>query len=186
MEFFPELNLGFLNGWLMLASFYIVFTMLMLVLPKEVVKRLYDVSGWTRRQRMFSAAGKPFTLACLVLIVLTPLKIGDFVFWFGLLVFIAGYIGMLAALNDYRLTPIDQPVTKGVYHYSRNPQWRSLVLLFLGTCIAIGSWSAIILLSISVIFYHYRILGEETALLNVYGDSYQDYLANTPRYLLGV
>ena len=184
MELIPKLSLGLLNGWLMLASFYVVFAILMLVYPRDVVKRLYDISGWTKRQRTLSAAGKPFTLACLVFIIFTPLKIGEQVFIIGVIIFLLGYVGMLLALNDYRQTPLDKPVTRGIYRYSRNPQWVSLVLLFLGTCIAIGSWTAVILLSVSVIFYHFRILGEETALSQAYGESYQDYQAKTPRYLL--
>jgi protein-S-isoprenylcysteine O-methyltransferase Ste14 len=56
--------------------------------------------------------------------------------------------------------------------------------MFLGACISIGSWLAIFLLLIAVVFYHFRILGEERACLNRYGEMYQDYMRRVPRYFL--
>ena len=73
-----------------------------------------------------------------------------------------------------------------VYLLETRPQFLTLpvALSFLGTCIAIGSWAAVILLLISVAFYHFRIRGEERACLARYGESYQEFLDRVPRYLL--
>lgn len=184
MELMPTLQLGWLNGWLMLGSFYLVFGVLMLAFPRDVVARLYDISGWSREQRILSLIGKPFTLACLALIILTPLKIGHGVFVVGVILFALGFVGMIVALFNYKYTPAGQPVTGGLYRVSRNPQWLALVAMFLGTCIAIGSWTAVGLLSISVVFYHFRIRGEERACLSRYGEPYQELLDRVPRYFL--
>jgi protein-S-isoprenylcysteine O-methyltransferase Ste14 len=184
MELFPALGLGWLNGWLLLVSFYVVFGFLLLVFPKEVVKRLYDRSGWSRAQRILNAIGKVAMFACLALIIFAPLKIGEGVFVFGMVLFVLGLVGMMAALFNYRNTPIDQPVTRGLYRVSRNPQHVMLVILLLGVCIAIGSWIAILLLAVATVFYHFRILGEENACLEQYGESYRSHMERVPRYLL--
>lgn len=184
MELMPTLQLGWFNGWIMLVSFYLVFVVLMLVFPRDVVAKLFSVSGWSREQKIISTIGKPFSLACVALIIFTPLKIGQGVFVVGLGIFALGFIGMLVALFNFRNTPADQPVTRGLYRVSRNPQWVTLFAMLLGACIAIGSWTAVILLLIAAVFYHFRIRGEERACLARYGESYQDYLDRVPRYFL--
>ena len=75
MELIPEFSPGWLNGWIPLVIFYLPFGLLMLIWPKEIVKKLYAVSGWSRWERMLSLAGKPFALATIVLLILTPLKL---------------------------------------------------------------------------------------------------------------
>lgn len=184
MELMPAMTLGWLNGWIMLGSFYLVFGVLMATFPKDVVAKLFSISGWSRGHRILSAVGKPFALACLGLIIFTPLKIGQEVFFIGGALFVAGFVGMVVALVNYRNTPTDQPATGGLYRVSRNPQWVALSLMFLGTSIAVGSWAAVTLFLVAAGFYHFRILGEETACLKQYGASYKDYMDRVPRYFL--
>ncbi len=184
MEWMPALQLGWLNGWLMLASFYAIFSILMRLFPKDIVRKLYDISGLSSRQIILSTASQPFVWASLVLSVLTPLKVGQPVFVIGIMVFVLGTVGMIVALLDFRATPVDQPVTGGLYRLSRNPQWVALVLVFLGTCIAIGSWVAMACFLVWTLFYHLRILAEERVCLARYGEPYRDYLNRVPRYFL--
>ena len=184
MELFPELELGWLNGWLLLGSLYLLFGALLLLFPKHVVARLYDRSGWTRRQKTFAAARRPFALACFVLITFTPLQVGKPVFLLGSILFVLGLVGFVVALFNFRNTPIGQPVFGGLYRISRNPQWIMLIVLMLGMCIAIGSWSATFLLLITALFGHVTILAEEASCLEQYGDSYRGYVQRVPRYFL--
>ena len=182
MQFITDLQLGWLNGWVPLAFFYILFGLFLLNCPKPIVKKLYSVKGWSRREYILSAIGKPHSLACFGLVIMSPLKIGSVVFWVGLLLYMFGCIIMFIALFEYRATPADQPVRTGIYQYSRNPQWVGLALMFFGTAFACGNGLAILLFFGGVGFYHFRILGEEKACLAVYGKPYQDYLNLVRRY----
>lgn len=110
MEWLPELKLGWSNGWLLLGVFYMIFGVLMLLTPKDIVAKLFSVSGWSRQQVIFSAIGKPFSLACLGTIIFSPLKLGQNVFMVGCVVFLVGFTGMMIALSKFRSTPSDQPV----------------------------------------------------------------------------
>jgi protein-S-isoprenylcysteine O-methyltransferase Ste14 len=184
MQWLPELKLGWLNGWLLLATFYAVFAILMLAFPRHVVARLYSIAGWSRRQRWLSASGKVFSLSCLAIIIFSPLKLGAAVFFLGLGIFALGFTTMIIALFDYRRTEAGRPVTQGLYRFSRNPQWLLPAAMLLGCCLAIGSWAANFLLLAAACFYHFRILGEERACLASYGNEYEDYLQRVPRYLL--
>jgi protein-S-isoprenylcysteine O-methyltransferase Ste14 len=184
MELFPEFKLGWLNGWLVIALLGLMDGILFLVFPKEVVKRLWDRSGWSKKQQAFTIAGKLCALVLLILLTLTPLKIGSPVFWVGSLLVVLGLIGLVKALFDFKNTPLDEPVRCGLYGVSRHPQIVMSSLVVLGGCIAIGSWVAVVFWAAARLLEHYGILAEEEVCLNRYGELYGDYLEQVPRYFV--
>lgn len=184
MEFFPTLKIGLLNGWLPLLLFYVVFGILLAIFPKDVVSRLYERSGWTKRMKIMRAFGLIFILSWFLIVIFTPLKVENLVFVLGGSIYLLGLIGFVIALFNYRDTPLDRPVTKGLYRISRNPQHLTLFLSFFGISVATGSWLATLLISIGIVLGHMRILTEERACLDQYGDSFKSYMEQVPRYLV--
>ncbi|MFN2285566.1 MAG: methyltransferase family protein [Anaerolineae bacterium] len=184
MQLFPKLNIGLLNGWIFLLVYGIVFGGVVKSFPKDVVVRLYDESNWTSMQRTFTRIGKVLSLAVFVLVALTPLNVETFVFYLGSAIFVLGMIGVVVALFNFRNTPEGHPATQGLYKISRNPQWVMLVLVFLGACIAVGSWTALLLMVLAVVCYHVRILAEERSCLAQYGEAYRAYMRQIPRYFV--
>ena len=182
MQFIPDLQIGWLNGWVPLAIFYVLFGLFLLSCPKPIVKKLYSVKGWSKSEYILSAVGKPFALACFALTIMSPLKIGSAVLGIGLMLYALGFVIMFIALFEYRSTPADQPVRTGIYQYSRNPQWAGLALMFFGIAIACGNWLAVLLFLGGASLYHFRILGEEKACLAEYGKPDKDYLNTVRRY----
>ncbi len=183
MELFPELSLGWSNGWIALALLVLTDSILFLSFPKPVVARLWDRSRWSRKQRIYTVIGKLISLGGLILIVFTPLKLGTPVFVVGAVVALIGLAGVITSVVDFAATPLDQPVTRGLYRISRHPQVVAAGLVLLGSSIAIGSWAAVILWAAGHIFGHWGILAEEEACLKQYGDPYRQYLNCVPRYL---
>jgi protein-S-isoprenylcysteine O-methyltransferase Ste14 len=184
MELFPPLRLGWFNGWIPVVLFYGCFIFLLRIFPDKTVARLYDDSGWTIDQARPAKIGLPFALAALVLILFTPLKLGQPVFWIGLAVTIIGQAGFIYSLHTFNITPLTEPVTGGLYKFSRNPQWVGFAIVMIGFSLMVGSWTVLGLLMVRVMMNHFRILGEEKALEDQYGDSYLDYRNSVPRYLL--
>lgn len=184
MQLFPELHIGLWNGWIFLVIYGLVFGGVVKSFPKEVIASLYDTSHWTPTQKTFTRIVKGFALGIFVLVAFTPLAVGKFVFWLGSAIFVLGLIGVVVALVNFRRAPLDRPATEGLYRLSRNPQWVMLVVIFLGTCIAIGSWTVCLLLVISVGCAHVRILAEEKACLAQYGEAYRAYMRQIPRYFV--
>ena len=182
MRFFPKMTLGWLNGWIPLAIFYALFGIFLLGCSKGIVKKLYSVAGWSKREYFLSAIGKPFSLACIVLVTFSPLIYPMGFFFAGVICYLLGSAVMFISLFEYRQTPVDEPVIGGIYHFSRNPQWVGLVLIFAGTAIMAGNGLALCLFIVTLGLYHFRILGEERACLAAYGESYQRYLDAVPRY----
>jgi protein-S-isoprenylcysteine O-methyltransferase Ste14 len=183
MELIPDLRIGWLNGWILLAFEFLVQGFLLLTFPKDVVSRLFDRTDWSVKQRVFTVIGKIFSLACLILLALTPLKINSNAFIIGLILYATGLVGLVVAMLNYKDTPLDQPVTKGLYNISRHPQIVALFIIFLGICIATGSWAALLMHLMSRLCQHFGILAEEEVCLQRYGESYRIYMGRVPRYL---
>ena len=64
MESFPPIQIGWLNGWLLLALLVLTDTVMFLIFQRDVVKRLFD------QTEVFSlaAAGHPSQEGCLSII----------------------------------------------------------------------------------------------------------------------
>jgi protein-S-isoprenylcysteine O-methyltransferase Ste14 len=184
MELIPTLEIGWLNGWIPLGLLVLMEGLLLKVFPKDVVTRLFDRSRWNRRQVVFTVIGKLFSLACLVLIVFTPLKAGTIAFVVGMVLYALGLVGLVVAIFDFRNTPVGQPVARGLYTVSRHPQIVMLFVLFFGMCLVIGSWLTLLTLLMSRLLQHFGILAEEEACLEQYGDAYRAYMERVPRYFV--
>jgi len=184
MELAPALRLSLLNGWIVILLLSLTDLLSFRMFPKTVVARLFDRSGWSRKQQIFTIASKLLALVCLIFIALTPLKIGSLVFWLGTILVIFGLSGLVKALHDFRSTPLDQPVTRGLYRISRHPQIVMSTIVLLGACTAIGSWLALIFLIGARLLGHFGILAEEEVCLKKYGNPYRTYLDKVPRYFL--
>jgi len=184
MEMFPNLEFGLFNGWILIVIFYLAYGIMLIFFPKNAIARLYDRSGQRRYQVLRRLFGLILVLLWLILVILTPLKIGDVVLVIGISLFSLGLIGFAIALLNFRNTPIDQPVTSGLYRISRHPQQLAVSVSFLGISIAIGSWLAFAFIIVGVIGAHYKILAEEEACLKQYGESYKNYMERIPRYFL--
>lgn len=186
MELFPVLELGLFNGWILFAILAISEGLMFLLYPREVVSRLtnFDRSKWSKGQRISFAIGKAFSLICIILIVLTPLKLGTIGFALGVVIFALGLVCLAASVITFRRASFDSPITTGPYRFSRHPQQVSLFIIFTGISIAIGSWIVLVVLIISRVLISAGTKAEEQACLDYYGDSYREYMEQVPRYLL--
>ena len=184
MELFPNLGIGLFNGWILIVLFFGAYGTMLIFFPKNAIARLYDQSGQRKYQLIRRLFGVILVLFLFILVILTPLKIGDGVFLTGISIYSLGLVGFIIALINFKNTPVDQPVTNGLYRISRHPQQLTVSVSFLGISIAIGSWSAFAFMILGVIVAHIKILAEEKACLEQYGELYKNYMEHIPRYFL--
>ncbi|MDX1798488.1 MAG: isoprenylcysteine carboxylmethyltransferase family protein [Candidatus Lokiarchaeia archaeon] len=184
MELFPTLSIGWVNGWIFQVIFFTSFGIFLLTCSKDVISRLYDEKGWNKLQKAFTKITKLFGLIALILFIFTPLNIGSIEFFIGIILIIAGTIGFLIALNNFKNSELNKPINTGLYKISRNPQLVMMYLTTLGNCLTIGSWTTLIIFILSILSGHFRILGEEKRLTEQYGDSYLEYKKKVPRYFI--
>ncbi len=74
-------------------------------------------------------------------------------------------------------------VTAGVFSYSRNPFFLSLIFYFIGQALIFPGILFVIIALMSVIGIHFFILKEEEFLYNYYKDEYFKYSGKVRRYL---
>ena len=184
MELFPAMDIGLFNGWLLITFFYLVFGVMLIIFPKTVVARLYDRSSQRGTQKGRRVIGLILVFLWFFLSIVTPLTDVNVVFALGIIIYTIGLVGMVVALLDYKNTPIDQLVTSGLYRISRHPQQVTLSTSFLGVSITMGSWLSLGLIVLGLIMAHPKILAEEEACLEIYGESYKRYMERVPRYFL--
>jgi len=191
MSLVPEFELGLWNAWILVLSSYLIVMGLSLLIIRafftsnnkpvgsgrphapqlnEQEKKLYNISVVT-------------LLATIIYSAFLPLKLGTGWFYAGLLIYLLGIIiGFIAMINFYT-TPVDKPITKGVYAISRNPMYLGNFLIFAGTGIACASWVFLLLMMISVILSDREVIAEERWCLEKYGDAYREYMDRTPRWI---
>lgn len=182
MEFLPELKLTLMNGWIFLISFYLLQLYNLTFVSKQMRDKLLDRSNFDRKQWFLTLIGKCFAIPAMLLMILIPITSEYIEFLLGIILFLFGMVGLRIAVSNFITTPLDQPVTKGLYSFSRNPQETMLSIIMLGIGFIVGSWIVLILVVISRIFNHFHILAQEEACIKQYGESYQEYLRTIPRY----
>jgi protein-S-isoprenylcysteine O-methyltransferase Ste14 len=109
--------------------------------------------------------------------------------WVGVLVFLVGLVicfaGMIAFRSTTKITgrETNRLIIKGIYRWSRNPQYLGYGLIILG--IVIGYWTATAWLALAgyVLLVYATVRIEETHLENVFGDEYRTYCQQVRRFL---
>lgn len=185
MSVFPALRIGWLNGWIPFALVGLTEGILFVSIPRHVLARLFDRSGWSKKQALWFSAGKLFSLVYIALIILTPLRTISSLFVIGMGLNLMGLIGLASAILTFSCAAPDQPATGGLYRVSRHPQVFMTFVSLLGASLAVGSWSAAFALFLSRGLQHLGIVAEEEeACHRRYGDSYRVCTERVPRCFL--
>jgi protein-S-isoprenylcysteine O-methyltransferase Ste14 len=112
----------------------------------------------------------------------------------GLALLLAGCAGLLWCVRDFyvfgkgTLAPWSPPrhlVTSGLYRYSRNPMYVSVVLILLGWTVTFGAWRGLgAYAAIVAVVFHFRVvLFEEPWLARTHGEVWNDYARRVRRWL---
>ena len=185
MQLIPVFKIGILNAWIFVACYLLLSYSLMLI-NKEASKKLGNPPDMnlTKREKLISYIGSIIFYLVLLYSIFLPLKLGTAWFYTGLAIFLLAIALMITAIINFITTPIDSPVIKGIYRYSRHPGYLSNFLAFIGIGIATSSW---VFLLAAIIFFILVNIGdansEERYCIEKYGDTYRDYLNKTPRWM---
>jgi protein-S-isoprenylcysteine O-methyltransferase Ste14 len=188
MDLLPKFKVGLLNGWIPLLIYFIALIISVLLYSKEARIWLFNNPKDPNKGVLvlFRLFGQLAVVTYIMMMIFAPLKIHNLVFLVCGGIYSIGFLLEMIALYYFRIAPIGQPVIKGPYRVSRNPQWLGLFLVLLGSAIATGIWLYIAIIIVAGIIYHIQILDEETACMNKYGESCREYMNRVPRYLLFV
>jgi len=148
----------------------------------EILKKMGDVP-YEKGEKRVSVIYMVVLLVLLAYSVFLPLKLGTVWFYAGFTTYLVGLVMFLTAIVNIATTPLGQPFTQGMYHYSRHPMFFSGPITFVGVSVASASWIFLLLSVVIIVLQTSLAIAEERGCLETYGDEYQEYLKRTPRWI---
>jgi protein-S-isoprenylcysteine O-methyltransferase Ste14 len=186
----PEFELGLWNAWIFWLYYVLTIVPMMLIYRylwkdkwKKAMDRLYIDIPNNRIERRLKFIGYFVMLALIIYSVFLPLRLNTIWFYVGLLIYLLGVIFSIMADVSFATTPLDKPVTKGVYRVSRNPQDFGAFLIMMGAGIASASWLFLVFAMIWITLSNRGAIAEERFCLEKYGESYREYMNRIPRWI---
>ena len=97
--------------------------------------------------------------------------------WFypGLIIYILGLAMNLRGGYDYRTTPQDKLVTKGIFQISRNPDYFTAFLAYIGMGLLGGAWPILMLALVHFLLYQITVKYEERMCAKLWPDEFPEY-----------
>ena len=182
MSLIPAFQTGVWNAWILcLAFLFVQFASI------GLLNLFYD--GAFKRAAAAPSTGKIDRLANVVMIIafiysiFLPLELGSAWFYPGVGIFLLGLFALLAASVNFASTPLEEPVTRGLYRYSRNPMYIAMFVTMIGVSVASASWVFLLSVISVIILVNFTVTGEEQFCSEKYGAAYREYLKRTPRWI---
>ena len=179
--------IGIWNLWLFFVIGYGIIWASMVLVSRKRGKPIEDPEFYKMPGgKKCMAIGWIWLIVLLLISIFTPVNFGS-LFWLGLPYYLLGIILNLIAVHSFaRFTKGVN--TTGIYRYSRNPMYAASFFFLLGLCLmgwSTSVWSVVLLIFfiVSIPFYHWTVLLEESFLEHKYGKSYCEYRKKVPRYI---
>jgi protein-S-isoprenylcysteine O-methyltransferase Ste14 len=144
MSFVPAFELGFWNAWIFMGPFLLATLLVMILMMKKGAPggpvRVVQQACKSKTTLLVASLSKMIYFPAVIYSFFLPLKLGSIWFYVDLPITLLGLIGTILVLVDWADTPAGQPVTRGIYRYSRHPMYVTGVLVFLGVSIISALW----------------------------------------------
>jgi protein-S-isoprenylcysteine O-methyltransferase Ste14 len=96
----------------------------------------------------------------------------------------ASFVQAKTTMNPTKLSATSSLVTTGVYRFTRNPMYLSLVLYLVAWGVYLSNWLALLFVPVFVLYIdQFQIKPEERALSALFGPEYASYKARVRRWL---
>jgi protein-S-isoprenylcysteine O-methyltransferase Ste14 len=184
MSLVPAFEIDVWNAWIL---------MVWLLLPLALLSLFVKIPE-TEKGKSSTVSSKTERNACLVFHIMVflaiiysvflPLKLGATWFYVGLTVYLLGLAVYVLVLVSFATNPLDrEPVTKGLYRYSRHPMYITSFIALIGVGVASASWLVLLLSVLYIVFTVIAVPAEERFLVQQYGHAYREYMNRTPRWI---
>ena len=182
----PAFEMGIWNAWIFMVPFLFVnLLFFLLMIKKGAPGGPSRVPCKSKATMLVATSSKIIYLPAIIYSIFLPLKLGTIWFYIGFPITLVGLLGSIVVMVNWAVTPAGEPVTKGLYRYSRHPIYVTGVFMLLGVSIISASW---VFLLFTIIFgvgvtrpYYVKI--EEAQCLGHYRAAYREYIIRTPRWI---
>ena len=187
MSLIPAFEIGISNAWIFTAAFFTLLFLPLQLLPaiskNTTTRSLSTTVPLNGIEKIIDILVVVIMVLLVIYSIFLPLQLGTAWFYVGLGVFALAFItGAIIAVN-WLTTPPSEPVTKGIYRYTRHPIYLVQALMFIGIGIISASWVFILLSVVRTISTFIIAIPEERFCLEKYGNIYQEYINRTPRWI---
>ena len=181
MSAIPVFEIGVWNVWLLMLPLFLI-PAVMSSIKKGLFKKTESTANLSRREKRVFVVSKIVLVLAFLYSIFLPLRLGMLWFYIGLPISLLGIAMYIIVSVNIADTPVDRPVTRGLYRYSRHPMYIASIPALVGAGIASASWLFLLLSVLFVITHLMNGIFEERLCLEAYGSVYQDYLDRTPRW----
>ncbi len=188
MSFIPAFEIGVWNLWIFMVV-WVFFHIAPLDWPifkydiKAMLKKFFASPSHTKSEKIINNFVSPIWYILLIYSIFLPLPLGTPLLYVGIALFAVGWIMLEIAFIPWTTTPVDEPITKGIYRYSRHPIYFAIFVQYIGIGIASASGLFLLLAVISIVLSVPIVPAEERQCLEKYGDTYRKYMNRTPRWI---
>jgi protein-S-isoprenylcysteine O-methyltransferase Ste14 len=188
MTLIPAFEIGIWNLWIFWVA-WVFFHVVPLDWPifrydyKAQFKKSAAYPPPNKSEKIMNNFGTAILIILIIYSIFLPLPLGTPLLYAGIALFVVGLIICVIARIPWRTTPIDEPITKGLYRYSRHPIYIGVFVQYIGIGIASASWLFLLLIIVSMILSILCTPAEERFCLEKYGDTYLKYMNKTPRWI---
>lgn len=188
MSLIPAFEIGIWNAWILWVLYFLSMIIPNFFMNEEAkirTKRAPQFVPFDKKKEKILALSTHMVIMPFSIIysIFLPLKIGTAWFYIGLVFFILALVMSLLTTIGFATTPVDKPVTIGIYRISRHPIYFSGFLLNLSIAVACASWIILLCAILWIFFFHIVVPTEESFLIRQYGDAYREYINRTPRWI---
>ena len=186
MSLIPAFELGLWNAWIfMVPALLALLLCFPVMMKKDAPGGPSRVPCKSRITLVVATLSKIVFFPAVVYSLFLPLQLGTILFYVGLPITLIGLVGIILVFVAWVKTPVGQPVTRGVYRYSRHPMYVAMVLILLGVSIISASWVFLLFAIITEVGVTrpFSVKIEEAQCLGHYGKAYREYMNRTPRWI---
>jgi protein-S-isoprenylcysteine O-methyltransferase Ste14 len=182
LSFIPVFEIGLLNAWILVIPILIIMFSDMRATSIRESGKAGDFQLTKKENRLTYVVFLPMVIS-FVYAVFLPLQLDTTWLYSGLIIYLFGIVFAIVTIQNFANSPKNKVITKGLYRFTRNPMYVSMVLLQIGLGIACSSWLYLLLAVALMILLNANSSAEERYCLYMYGDDYQKYKNSTPRWI---
>ena len=188
MSFIPAFEIGVWNLWIFMVA-WLFFHVVPLDWPifrydiKAMFKKGAASPPYNKPEKIINNFGTVIWIILFIYSIFLPLPLGTPLLYAGIALFVVGLIVYEIAGIPWATTPVDEPITRGLYRYSRHPIYIGVFVQHIGIGIASAS-GLFLLLTVAQIGLSVPVVpAEERFCCEKYGDAYSEYTNRTPRWI---
>jgi protein-S-isoprenylcysteine O-methyltransferase Ste14 len=149
---------------------------------RESGRQIGDFQLTKKENRIINAVFLPMIIAFIYAVFL-PLKSGTAWLYTGLIIYLFGVVFTIVTILNFATSAKDKVITRGLYSFSRNPMYISMLLMYIGVGVACSSWLFLLFILVLAVLLNANLPAEERYCFHIYGDDYKKYTNRTPRWI---